>query len=133
MDVFVGQIPDSLDAASIENFIYALVRRECHLNPTSAPGVAAVPVNKGFFFKRIVPKRGPVFGIITFARVRVAQWFIEYAKRQRFVINRGLIIKEGESIPSKTFVQAIADMPRISSHRQVENSRTAYTLCRLCT
>ncbi|GAC97192.1 hypothetical protein PHSY_004777 [Pseudozyma hubeiensis SY62] len=113
MEVFVGRIPATLDGAAIERFIYALVQKECRLTTTSvsasATGVTAKDINKGFYFKRIDTKYENDFGIITFADVKVAQWFISRAQTTDFVWKYNLKVDEARQVPTKAFIQAIEE------------------------
>ncbi|SPO43541.1 related to RNA-directed RNA polymerase [Moesziomyces antarcticus] len=121
MEVFIGNIPPNLDTGKIERFIFAVVNTEQVFGSGAIPSygsstppappatTAIVPINKGFFFKRVPRNEGLHFGFLTFARRKVALWFIEYTQWQPFVRNHGLRVKEGREEPLPAFVSAIAE------------------------
>ncbi|KAJ9477660.1 RNA-directed RNA polymerase [Pseudozyma hubeiensis] len=113
MDVFIGSIPKHFDSAKLENFILDLVRNKCNLTTASTSlaltAVTVVPLNKGFYFKQIPWDDHCDIGFITFARRKVAEWFIERTRSEPLVKLLGLDIKPGRRTPSKAFVRAIAE------------------------
>lgn len=129
MEVFVGRIPATLDGAAIEKFTYALVQKECRLTTTaasaSAAGVTSKDINKGFYFKRIDTKYENDFGIITFANVKVAQWFISRAQNTDFVWKHNLKVDEARQVPTKAFVKAIERMQRCNNLPRADRSTNA--------
>lgn len=121
MEVFIDNIPHNLDAGAIERFIYAVVHTEQVFGSGARPlpGIttppapptttAIVPINKGFFFKLVQRREGFHFGFLTFARRKVALWFIEYAQWQPFVRRYGLRVRESREEPLPAFISAIAE------------------------
>lgn len=127
MEVFLGSIPKHVDGPNIERFIYALVQDECHLTTASisntSAAVPALPINKGFYFRRVDTDHTYDFGIVTFATKRVAEWFILFAQNTKFVRKYSLKVDVGKKTPSKAFVRAIAEnatvqQPSASARKQ---------------
>lgn len=70
MEVFIGNIPPNLDTGKIERFIFAVVNTEQVFGSGAIPSygsstppappatTAIVPINKGFFFKRVPRNEG---------------------------------------------------------------------------
>ncbi|SPO21803.1 related to RNA-directed RNA polymerase [Ustilago trichophora] len=115
MEVFVHNIPNNLDSKAIERFIFAVLQKEkvfalpFQPPPSSHGATATVSINKGFFFRRIERAGQRNYGLITFARIRVGEWFLAYAQQQSFVIKHRILLKEGRNTPSKAFVHAISE------------------------
>ncbi|KAJ1039085.1 hypothetical protein NDA10_003197 [Ustilago hordei] len=127
MELFVHNIPNSLNNKAIESFIYAVLQKENHFSspyqPSSGSSTASISINKGFFFRRFERHRNQ--GLITFARERVARWFLYYAESQTFMRRYNIRLKKGRDSPSKAFIKAISEnvtdqQPSASAERHSE-------------
>ncbi|KAJ1033486.1 hypothetical protein NDA13_001477 [Ustilago tritici] len=127
MELFVHNIPNSLNNKAIEGFIYAVLQKENHFNspyqPSSGSSTASISINKGFFFRRFERHRNQ--GLITFAREHVARWFLYYAESQTFMRRYNIRLRKGRDSPSKAFIKAISEnvtdqQPSASAERHSE-------------